>query len=264
MPEPRSSFFATPKRHPPGHRTPVYRRGGHVELFLVTDGRGTFRCLDTRLRVRPQTIVVLAPDADHSWAADRSAGLSYDYLSIREWSPARLDEILEGNACRMFRLGGEGYAAFREFYARLLVEWEERDDRTPALAKHLIGAILILIDRAREGRSRTVRFSEPVRRARVYLREHWQERPSAETVARVAGVSPGRLRARFREETGSSPRGFVLEQKLLAAKDLLLTTDLPLKAISERLGFSTVHPFTTFFHQRAGCPPGAWREREGA
>ncbi|MEK7270325.1 MAG: AraC family transcriptional regulator [Planctomycetota bacterium] len=263
---PRILFFAIPKRHGPGWVSPVYRHHPVVELFFVTKGTGQFISLGESHPVRPGTLVVLAPEADHAWRTTGCSGLAYGFLTIREWDPARLDQVMEGRPCRVFRLEGEVLETYRHLYELLVTEELTPDDHTTAFARGLIHAIWALLERAKGARKRALGtpFSEPIRKARAYIREHWHENPSTDAIARGAGVSPGHLRSLFRRETGEPPRGYLLSQKVLAAKDLLLSTELPPKVIAERLGFVSVHPFTAFFHKRAGLPPAAWRKHARA
>lgn len=261
-PEKRPIFAAGRKRYWRGWASPAYPRAPWVQMFLVTFGGGQFLCGAQSLAARPGTLVLLGPDVGHAWRTDHPKGIGYYVIIFREWDPARVEALLEAEACRAIELSGEVYQAFGNFYERLEMEFEFRDRHTPAVARAIRDAMWALLERALDAHgSRWVRFSEPVRRARHYLRELRHGSPSAEDAARAAGISPSHLRALFRKETGTTPKAFHLAQKLEAAKDMLLSTDLPLKVIAERLGFPSVHPFTTFFHARAGLPPGQWRKK---
>jgi AraC family transcriptional activator FtrA len=56
----------------------------------------------------------------------------------------------------------------------------------------------------------------------------------------------------------------VLQSRLASARTLLAETDLPLKAISERLGYDSVYFFARQFRQRIGVTPGLYRKsRQG-
>ena len=262
-PSKRPVFAAGRKRYYRGWRSPAYPRADIVQLFLVTHGGGDFLCRGRHIRANVGTLVVLGPDVPHAWRPNHPDGLGYDMILLREWDPARVDVLLESEACRAIRLEGEMFTAFREFYVRMEIEFEHRDAHTPAIGRALRDAVFGLLERAVEGRgSRWIRFSEPVHRARAFLRENRLGNPSAEEVARAAGGSPSHLRALFRRETGTSPKAFHLACKFESAKDMLHATDLPLKAVAQRLGFPDVHPFSVFFRDRSGLPPGRWRARD--
>lgn len=78
------------------------------------------------------------------------------------------------------------------------------------------------------------------------------------------GISESTFRRRFREATGASPHAFVLQCKAAEARRLLGESDLPIKAIADRLGYRDVYFFSRQFRQLTGVPPGAYRRsRQG-
>lgn len=255
-------FTVIPKSYWKGWVSPVYPPHASFELYLVTRGAGRFLCHGRSLAVRAGSLVLLAPDMEHAWKTDHRTGLEYQVLSTKEWDAARLDRILEGQACRALRLSGEILRTYQDLYEKLLFEQEYSDLHSIAMARGLLQSIGALLERGLDrGGSRWVSFGEPVRRAREFLRSRCRENPTVAETARAAGISATHLRDLFRRETGMSPRSFLLSQKLEAAKDLLLSGETPLKTVAERVGFSSIHSFTSFFSARAGTPPAAWKRK---
>jgi AraC-like DNA-binding protein len=71
----------------------------------------------------------------------------------------------------------------------------------------------------------------------------------------------GRQVARIvRHCKGYSTKKFITRTKLKTAKHLLATTDLVLKEIAERLGFSNEYYFSNVFKKHEGYPPGLFRK----
>jgi AraC-like DNA-binding protein len=67
----------------------------------------------------------------------------------------------------------------------------------------------------------------------------------------------GRIVARHK---GFSTQKFITRTKLKHAKRLLVETDLAVKEIAERLGFSSEYYFNSVFRLHEGYPPGVFRE----
>ena len=72
-------------------------------------------------------------------------------------------------------------------------------------------------------------------------------------------MSPTLLRRRFKAATGITMRDHVLQKRLAMARALLADTDLPLKTIASRLGYSSEAFFSRQFKTHSGVAPGAFR-----
>jgi AraC-like DNA-binding protein len=79
-------------------------------------------------------------------------------------------------------------------------------------------------------------------------------------LARQLGLSEGSLRRKFKAATGTSLHAYVLQQRMVQARTMLAETDLPIKTIALRLGYSNVYFFSRQFKQMTGAPPAAYRQ----
>ena len=59
---------------------------------------------------------------------------------------------------------------------------------------------------------------------------------------------------------GRSPKDELLRMQIDEAKRLLLSTQMPLKAVALRTGFQNSHYFSKIFRMRVGLAPGQFRE----
>nr|WP_282600112.1 helix-turn-helix domain-containing protein [Patulibacter sp. SYSU D01012] len=78
-------------------------------------------------------------------------------------------------------------------------------------------------------------------------------------LARHAHVSPRTFARRFREETGTTPGRWVLDQRTLRAQELLETTDLPVEEVAARSGFGSAASLRQHLARRARTTPTAYR-----
>jgi AraC family transcriptional activator FtrA len=79
------------------------------------------------------------------------------------------------------------------------------------------------------------------------------------TMARHAHVSPRTFARRFREETGTTPAQWLLDQRTLAAQELLESTDLPVEEVAARSGFGSAASLRQHLARRARTTPTAYR-----
>ena len=79
------------------------------------------------------------------------------------------------------------------------------------------------------------------------------------TLARQACMSPRTFARRFRQETGTTPAQWVLDQRTRVAQGLLETTDLPVEHVAVRTGFGSATTLRTHFGRRLATTPTAYR-----
>jgi transcriptional regulator GlxA family with amidase domain len=79
------------------------------------------------------------------------------------------------------------------------------------------------------------------------------------SMARRACMAPRTFARRFRQETGTSPGQWVLEQRTRAAQALLETTDLPIEHVAQRCGFGSAATLRTQFGRRLSTTPTTYR-----
>ena len=87
--------------------------------------------------------------------------------------------------------------------------------------------------------------------------------PSVERLAARLGVSDRHVRRIFEAQFGVSPLQYLQTRRLLAAKQLLADTDLPITQVALISGYSSVRRFNAAFLQHYGLNPTRLR-REGA
>ncbi|WP_037367110.1 helix-turn-helix domain-containing protein [Amycolatopsis orientalis] len=93
---------------------------------------------------------------------------------------------------------------------------------------------------------------------------HWATRHldqplTVEQLARRAGVSPRTFVRRFHDATGTTPLQWLLDQRVLRARSLLESTDLPVGLIGERCGLGSAANLRRHFTLRLGTAPTDYR-----
>lgn len=83
---------------------------------------------------------------------------------------------------------------------------------------------------------------------------------SLQLVADKFGVSLSYLSQFFKEKTGSTVLDYITTLKMDKAKELLLSTSLPLKDIAEQVGYINVSSFIRRFKQVSGMTPGEYKK----
>ncbi len=69
------------------------------------------------------------------------------------------------------------------------------------------------------------------------------------------------LNRRLRTLTGKSTHQLIQEMRLESAREVLVTEQLPVAAVAERVGFKSISQFTRAFRLRFGAPPAEYRKQ---
>lgn len=94
-----------------------------------------------------------------------------------------------------------------------------------------------------------------------WARAHLDEAVTVRDLARRAGLSERQVSRRFVAETGRSPLQWLVHQRVLAAMELLETTDATLETIARRTGLGSAVTLRRQFARHVGTSPSAYRER---
>lgn len=98
-----------------------------------------------------------------------------------------------------------------------------------------------------------------VSQAQEYLCQHLRDNVTLDELAEVVGLSVSRLSHVFRRQTGLTPQRYYELQRLERARQLLELTAMPIKQISNEVGFASPFYFTLRFKRHTGKSPRQYR-----
>lgn len=88
---------------------------------------------------------------------------------------------------------------------------------------------------------------------------NYMNNPTAADLARLIHVSVRQLNRILKDNFSVSFKQKLLEKRIEMSKNLLKSSALPVKVISERVGYDTESNFCTIFKQKNGCTPNEYR-----
>lgn len=100
---------------------------------------------------------------------------------------------------------------------------------------------------------------DPIRKAVVYLNDHYSDHVTAEDLARISHYSPAQFRRLFKELTQMSPSDYITTVRINAAKTMLATTNRRISDIAADTGFFDHSHFIRTFRRVAGITPARYR-----
>ncbi|MEV5889116.1 GlxA family transcriptional regulator [Nonomuraea fuscirosea] len=94
----------------------------------------------------------------------------------------------------------------------------------------------------------------------AWMREHAAEPLALADIAQHAKLSVRTLSRRFQEQMGTTPLAWLGHQRLLLARHLLETTDLPIPAVADRSGHGSASALRAHFDRELRVSPHRYRQ----
>lgn len=95
---------------------------------------------------------------------------------------------------------------------------------------------------------------------RTMLRENVEKDFDFKKIAFDYNVGYSYFRKMFKKYTGISPKQYLIQLKIIRAKELLLNSDLAVKEIAFELGFQSVFYFSRIFKEKTSMTPSNYRK----
>jgi len=105
--------------------------------------------------------------------------------------------------------------------------------------------------------------NDVVQSAIRYIRQNISDDILVTEIAEWVGLNPGYLTRLFKKKTGISLKKYIDSEKMDTAKNLLLSTDMPVTVISGHVGYMNYSNFSRSFKLIVGCTPSEFRQRNG-
>ncbi len=101
----------------------------------------------------------------------------------------------------------------------------------------------------------------PITRVQNHVLEHLEEAFTVERMAGLANMSARHFARVFAREVNMTPMEFLQSARIDCARNLLETSDLPLKTVAYKSGFGSVRHMRFLFGEKLGLTPTQYREQ---
>lgn len=150
-----------------------------------------------------------------------------------------------------------------ELKKRFLLLHKEFLDQKPGHAlftKAICLELLVLFLRGQTGertaKGKITKGWAMMEKAIKHINDHYADGElSNTTISQHVGVSTNHLSFLFKDQLGMTVHGYVTHTRIERAKALILTGDLTLTAIAEKVGFSSIYLFSRSFKAHVGVMP---------
>lgn len=98
-------------------------------------------------------------------------------------------------------------------------------------------------------------------RARQLIDDAYDRELALDRIAATAGYSPDHFARRYAAVYGTTPMRALTHRRMLAARELLATTQWSVTDVCVRVGFASLGSFSDRFRRQFGVTPTAFRRR---
>ena len=242
----------------PDYRIERASHPGQDILFCVS-GRGVVETLGQRCEVEAGQLVWIANEAPHSHAADPDTPWTVLWFRLEGPNPAALRRKLFGDDLARARFPEAANPA--PWFERMFAVLRSRDAGLDLKLNHLVAEFLTLLERSL-ARTRPEDLPQElaalIGAMRANLRLGW----TGAEMSAVTGLGQSQTRRLFQRHLRTSPRQWLIRERLMHAQSLLVQDEAPLAEVAELCGFCDVYHFSREFKRSVGIPPAAWRRSE--
>lgn len=101
-------------------------------------------------------------------------------------------------------------------------------------------------------------------RCQEWVAQHYEEDAPVSAMVQMSGLAERSFKRRFQRATGMPPLEYVHTLRIEESKHLLETTDAPVEAIANEVGYADASFFGRLFRRKVAMTPAQYRRRFGA
>ncbi|HZM01605.1 MAG TPA: AraC family transcriptional regulator [Candidatus Saccharimonadales bacterium] len=231
-------------------------------LIYISTGRGTFESKPAYSRpVEPGHAFLLFPGVWHRYTPSLETGwhehwIGFDGETARRW----LKHRFISPKVPVLKINAED--SVLAIFARIM---QSVRAHRPALQQILAGATADLLGLfyAAQHMPPAVpsQNANTIEKAIARLQNEFSTDVNMKALAREGGVSYSWFRSTFAAHTGLSPHQYLLELRIVHARNLLAASESSVKEIAMQTGFEDEHYFSRLFRQKMAMSPSEWRRR---
>ena len=231
------------------------------QIIFIEKGHGVVEFRGDRRKVEAGSMIVLPPKCWHRYKPDPTTGWTTYWIGFSGDLADRMIGVAgfssDGDV-RSFK----NNIPIIQLFAATVTDLLANDNHSPFSAAASIPMLVAaLLEAPKNDQTADDTSSSAILKAQMYITEHLSETIDFEALAQKVGLTYRSFRYLFVRESGQSPLQYQLERRLARAKNLLASSDMPVKDIAETLGFNSTWYFAHFFQKHAKTSPAAYRKQ---
>ncbi|MFI9388058.1 helix-turn-helix domain-containing protein [Kutzneria sp. NPDC052558] len=229
-------------------------------VIICREGAGRVWAGGQSHQVRANDAIVLPQHEPHGYRSDPRDPWGISWFHANGLDVPELTRAALGPDRQLVGPLRDGYAVLglvEQVMAAL-----ERDETESSLLAASGAAWHVFARIAADRRLGPAGTNDRVSAVRDHLRQNFRTTPSVAELARLTGLSTSHFAALFRKATGMGVLEYVKRLRNAHARELLVTTDLPVAEVSRSAGYADPFYFSRQFHAINGVSPSGFRAQQ--
>lgn len=231
------------------------------EIFYITKGRGSLLLDNSKHAISRNDLIIVNPNILHTEISSPDTRLSYIVLGINNLIWDFQTDCPSPNCCIHTCSSTEDQLLLDIFHL-ILGENRAKKDSSNEILDCCLSALLLKISQV------TLHISAPAVQQQApqeciaikeFIDASYSQPITLDDLAALSHHSKYYMCHSFSKAYGISPMKYLLEKRILTAKELLSTSDYSVAQVSEMTGFSSSAYFSQIFKRRTGLSPREFR-----
>lgn len=244
----------------------TYHSHDFIELKYILSGTCTYNISGKFFHVKKGDIIVCNPGVQHLKLFEDNEELiefnvGFNNIFIKNY---RKDFLIDEDTCPVISLLKYDQDFFK-CCNEMLAEQQKGEPGFDLLLKsQLIKLIVIFLKetyyKENGGNEASINFESHEKSSIVntvisYITDNYMNDITLESISKNMYLSPVYISKVFREEVGDSPINYLINTRLLKAKEILEEGGISIKAAAKTVGYHDVYHFSKLFKKHYGYPP---------
>jgi len=232
------------------------------QINYIQEGYGVFESASgIKKRIKPGSLFMLFPHEWHRYRPDIETGWDEYWVGFKGmYADYLLSSGIIDKKQPVHHLGLTD--SVQKIYQDIISEVQEERPNYQVIG---VGLLLQLIGHCKQITQQQIfdsnKTADLMKKARLMLSENLQQPYQAEFVSEELGIGYSRFRKIFKQYTGFAPAQYQMQQRILKARQYLISLDLSVKEIAFQLGFDSNSHFSKVFKAKTGYSPSVYRQR---
>ena len=231
------------------------------QINYITKGSGILETREGVFPVRKGSLIIIKPGVWHRYKPKEETGWTENYIGFNGDIADKLFQNSVLNFDKMVLTIGnreEFIDSFFKIFDIVKAENPGYQQVAAGMVMKLIGYIVAF--QKQKGYSGN-RIEKIIKQACFNMRQNVAENIDLHQLANEHFVGYAYFRKMFKKYMGISPLQYHTDQRILRAKELLLTTNKLVKEVSDELGFQSIYYFSRIFKKKTGITPSEFKSQ---
>lgn len=231
----------------------------HADYFVleyVKSGKGYVICDGKEYKVESDSVYLLQPGMGHKYGSDKQK--PYEKIWINFFSAIFADVFATYGISNHIVFPNSGC---EKYFSELIAIAQKNYDNEDVYLQvsEVIFKIVVALARKVNHQKNNSYVANCVKEA---LDNCIYRKTTVEELAKEINFSKSQMTREFKKHYGTTPYKYLLDRKIMIAKQLLVSTTMHVQEISESLGFVDAYYFSDIFKTKVGLSPYNYRKEQ--